>query len=180
MESPTEMAKRSSGGARGATTFDHAQPGRKARSASPTAARARPATSTRRGRPPPHFCLPRLHVLGLAPRPVERRTWRLAFLGCALLVVALSAYAPHWRPGEPDYRFPVHLDEYWHWGIATSIQRDGLALSPTPFFGSGLADDTGFQYPTEIHERGYHAYLAALQGVTGIEWVTLLRFLPVV
>lgn len=108
------------------------------------------------------------------------RVVRAVLLAAALAFVALSAYEPHWRPSEGHYRFPVHLDEYWHWGMATAVGRTGQAETADPFtsFSSSVADNVA--YPTQIHERGFHAYLAALQATTGIEWVVLMEFLPTI
>lgn len=112
--------------------------------------------------------------------PLQGRSLRLAFLMVALAAVAYGAYQPHWRSDSGHYPYPVHLDEYWHWGMATSVLRTGLSEAPDPFRGdSPSPSQEDGRYPTQIHERGYHAYLAGLQQAAGVDWLTLVEYIPV-
>lgn len=106
-------------------------------------------------------------------------------LCAALALVAFSAYQAHWRPDEGHYPYPVHMDEYLHWGYARAVQVSGEVAPADPFGADPLvkdrpeaAEEPLSSYPTEIHERGFHGYLAVLQGVTGIPWLPLIEFLP--
>lgn len=120
-----------------------------------------------------------LHAVVPRRAAVASRSLRLALLCVALALVAISAYQPHWRPDEGRYRYPVHLDEYWHWGMATAVQRTGVAEAPDPFTGaSARTDAEGLRYPTQIHERGFHAYFATFQSATGLDWIVIFEVLP--
>jgi hypothetical protein len=68
------------------------------------------------------------------------------------------------------YGYPLHIDEWWHYGDASSL----LAAKDTSFpnvFDSGIAIGTD-------KELGFHLVLAALKATTGASWLTLFRWLP--
>lgn len=97
-----------------------------------------------------------------------------------VLILALVGFVVH----EPHldlftgqrYDYPVHMDEYVHWGYAQAIIQDGSINFRNPFTG-----DSGGEFSLEnhLHERGYQAYLGVFQSVTGIPWLTLFEWGPV-
>lgn len=102
--------------------------------------------------------------------------WRLAILPVVLAGVALVTFHPHANPLTGDTRvFPIHMDEYVHWGEAVSIQREAR-VDATNIYSAG---DAQFALQAENHERGFHIYLAAFQEATGIPWTTLFAGGPV-
>lgn len=123
---------------------------------------------------------------GLSSIGARLRSLRLGLLMLALALVAVSAIRPHWTPSEGSYAYPLHLDEYVHWGYAAQMQESGKVEGPDPFGIPAAArqvdasSGASVPPPATIHERGYQAYIAALQSVTGIPWVTLIVFAPVV
>lgn len=96
----------------------------------------------------------------------------------ALAAVAYGAYQPHWQVGQEHHRFPTHLDEYYHWGTARSVQRTGLAEGPDGFSASAAELPDMAIADLQIHQRGFHTFLAVLQGVAGLDWLPLLQFFP--
>lgn len=109
---------------------------------------------------------------------------RAACTSLAFVLVAITSFQPHWSPANGHEPLPVHIDEHNHWGAARAVQRTGDAQVEDPFGAGSTGFDTdeqgGLAYPTAIHERGYHAYLAAWQATSGIPWVVLLEWTPVV
>jgi hypothetical protein len=96
-------------------------------------------------------------------------------LGAAVLVV-WAATLPHHNPYGGDARpYPVHLDEYWHWGKAKAIAEQGTLAGIDPFSG---AHEPPFTIAT-MKERGFHAYMAAFELVSGLDWMTLVTWEPV-
>lgn len=73
-----------------------------------------------------------------------------------------------------DYAYPLHLDEWWHYGDATSLVETGDANYPEPYPQPPDADDV----ITDDVEIGYHVFLAELKLITDVSWLNLLRFLP--
>lgn len=105
---------------------------------------------------------------------------RWARVDAALLLLALATVAvvvqhPHWNiETGRAYGFPVHLDEHYHWGLSTAIQRTGELAFDDPFSGAGGE----FSVRSTLHERGFHAYWAVLQEATGIDWLLLFALAP--
>lgn len=101
-----------------------------------------------------------------------------ALLPLVLVIVGLVAFHPHLNLLTGDTRtYPVHMDEYVHWGFALSIQQSGDADTHNIFAGGG---DGEFSLKEDLHERGFHVYLAALQEATGIPWTALFAFAPAI
>lgn len=97
-------------------------------------------------------------------------------LGGLLVVIAVVTFHPHWNPlTGREYEYPVHMDEYVHWGYAMAIVEDGNVNFRNPFTG-----DNGGEFTVEahLHERGYHAYLGVFQAVTGIPWIPFFAYGP--
>lgn len=84
----------------------------------------------------------------------------------AILVLAFFiASIPHLQ-----YAYPLHIDEWWHYGDTQSMLDAGRISYPDPFnSGTMLSTDK---------EIGFHLLLGELKLVTGISWLTLFRFLP--
>jgi len=96
---------------------------------------------------------------------------RFAPLVEAVLLIAILALAffmtsiPHW-----SYGYPLHIDEWWHYGDAQSLMESKHFEYPNPF-------DSGITLSSDI-ELGFHLFLAELKQITGISWLNLFRFLP--
>lgn len=102
---------------------------------------------------------------------------RLVALVLVVVGVAVVAYFPHWNPVTGEKRsLPVHMDEYVHWGAAISVLQSGSVDAPDPFRGTATSRD--FSISQDLHERGYHVYLAAFQDATGLAWITIFQFGP--
>lgn len=110
--------------------------------------------------------------------PTRSQLARAALLAAILATVALVTYHPHWNPVTGrSYRYPVHMDEYVHWGYAQAIVEQGNVTFRNPFTGD-LGGD--FSVEAHLHERGYQAYLGVFQAVTGIPWLPFFQYGPVV
>ena len=84
----------------------------------------------------------------------------------AILVLAFfMASIPHW-----EYAYPLHIDEWWHYGDTQSlIETEGIPF-PDPFeSGELLSPDK---------EVGFHLFLGEIKLVTGVSWLGLFRYLP--
>lgn len=82
-----------------------------------------------------------------------------------LLLAIFMAYIPHL-----DYIYPIHIDEWWHYGDSQSLVETGRIPYPDPFNSGELL--------TEDIEAGYHLLLGEIRLITDISWLNLLRFLP--
>lgn len=96
----------------------------------------------------------------------------------ALLLILLLAFSMARLPhegidGARANPYPLHLDEYLHWGRADAVASDGTTSWSDPWFG-GEPEPEGRFY----HEVGFHVFLAAVHLVTGLEWVTLFGYGP--
>lgn len=100
---------------------------------------------------------------------------RWAVLVGALAVLAYSALIPHGiLPGESWHPFPVHMDEYIHWGDAKATAEQGTPQFTDPFSNTPAASKT------IIRERGFHTYFAAFEEVSHVDWRDLVTFAPTV
>lgn len=107
---------------------------------------------------------------------VEKRVAHHAALVLILATVAVVSYHPHWNPlTDREYPYPVHMDEYVHWGYAQAIMEQGTITFQNPFTGGASGE---FTVEEHLHERGYQAWLGVYQGVTGVEWLDMFRFGP--
>jgi len=82
-----------------------------------------------------------------------------------LLLAVFMAYIPHL-----DYVYPIHIDEWWHYGDAQSLVETGRIPYLDPFNSGELL--------TEDIEAGYHLLLGEIRLITDISWLNLFRFLP--
>src|SRR4030043_206073 len=86
-------------------------------------------------------------------------------LAAILILAFFMAYIPHL-----DYRYPLHVDEWWRYGDAQSLIESGSINYPDPF-------DSGATVTSDI-EVGFHILLGELKLITGISWLDIFRFLP--
>ena len=67
---------------------------------------------------------------------------------------------------------PVHLDEWFHMACARQILTQGTAVDMTdPFFG-------GQSWLFQFAERGFHLLLGVLQIISGLDWLSIFRYIP--
>lgn len=117
----------------------------------------------------------RLRTLVASPR--TRRIASAVALGLILVVVLLVARIPHSGLGEsPVYRFPLHVDEYWHWGKAAATARQGTTAHHSPWSGAASGDTV--MQGAFYHEVGFHVLLAVTHQVTGLDWITIFAWGP--
>jgi len=84
----------------------------------------------------------------------------------AILALAFfMASIPHW-----DYAYPLHIDEWWHYGDAQSLITTGHTPYPDPF-------DSGALLSTD-KEIGFHILLGGLNLTPSVSWLSLFRYLP--
>lgn len=86
-------------------------------------------------------------------------------LGIVMVMAFIMAAIPHL-----DYRYPLHMDEWMHFGDARVLMDTGSLGYPDLF-------DSGEAFSPDI-EIGYHLWLGELQAITGISWPALFRFFP--
>ena len=86
-------------------------------------------------------------------------------LGIILVLAYFMSSIPHWQ-----YSYPLHIDEWWHYGDTQSLMDTGRIYYPDPFqAGETLSPDV---------EIGFHLLLGELKLITGISWLALFRFFP--
>lgn len=88
--------------------------------------------------------------------------------GAALLAVLVLAYFMTFIP-HMEYRLPLHVDEWWHYGNSQSLIEAQTADYPNPF-------DSGESFVDA--EVGFHVFLGELRLLTGMAWIDMFRFLP--
>ena len=87
----------------------------------------------------------------------------------ALMVILALAFYMGMIPKQED-SYPVHVDEWVHYGMAQATLESGSITYTEPVFGRG---------PIERSRRAsYHIFLAELKEVLGIDWLTLFRVFP--
>ena len=82
-----------------------------------------------------------------------------------MLLAFFMASIPHL-----DYVYPLHIDEWWHYGDAQSLIDAGSIPYPNPF-------DSGAELSSDI-EVGFHLFLGEFKLITGSSWLNMFRFLP--
>ena len=83
----------------------------------------------------------------------------------ALLLLAFSVgMGPHW-----NYRYPLHVDEWFAMGYSQSTLSDG-SLQYTNPYGPGTI--------SYRQEMGFHLVLGFLKATTGLSWIGLYRLAP--
>ena len=90
--------------------------------------------------------------------------FKLAALGGILLFSFWMGMNPHW-----DYRYPLHVDEWFGIGYAQSTLEAG-SLEYTDPYGGGAVSFHG--------EMGFHLILAFLRSVTNLSWMGLYWLAP--
>lgn len=124
-----------------------------------------------------------------------------ALLGALLFVVGM-AYLPHadsarQAPAEgwpaiarlgivylnlglgvaEDYPYTVHVDENMHWSRMASIER-AESLRAEGIYDTVPESGETLQLRGLVHERGFFVALVHLHQLTGVEWISIFRFLP--
>ncbi|MBI2935850.1 MAG: hypothetical protein HYY31_03445, partial [Chloroflexi bacterium] len=97
----------------------------------------------------------RLHYL----EPIAL-VWVLAF-------VFTMAFLP-----KDNYRYPLHVDEWFHFTLARSTLETGHTSFENPYFGE-KGSRVGL-----YREAGFHVLLSEVKLVSGVSWLTLFRFMP--
>lgn len=83
-----------------------------------------------------------------------------------------------WFAGEhEDYRYPVHVDAHVHWVRSAAIQSDETVRFDHPYTGESRTE-TPLSLRGLVHETGFWVAFAQFQEMTGIEWLQLVRFAP--
>ncbi len=84
-----------------------------------------------------------------------------------LLLAAYIAYIPH-----KGYDYPVHRDEWDRLTMAKALVKEGHTTYPDPFHGEGKA-------PPSL-ETGFMAWLAGIKLVSGLPWLTIFKYFPLI
>ena len=78
-----------------------------------------------------------------------------------------------------DYGYPLHSDEWVHLDEARAIVTTATIPSYDPITGEARSDPITGEARGSTHEEvGYHLFLAEIQLLTGLPWLTIFRFLP--
>lgn len=111
------------------------------------------------------------------PASVKPEAWRRAMLVLALAAIAFATLASaHWDPQTRTWSpYPVHLDEYFHWGFARASVEQGTIAFGNPFTGG---ERRQAELSGDLHERGFQAFLGSYQQATGISWLDIFSFGP--
>jgi len=95
----------------------------------------------------------------------KRKLIELAILAAILCFSFYMAYIPHL-----DYPYPLHIDEWYHYGMSQELLEEGGLGFEEPFFGETAVEDNP--------EVGYHLFLSQIKLFTGLTWPDIFRFLP--
>jgi len=85
-----------------------------------------------------------------------------------LLTLAFAffmAFIPHL-----DYAYPLHIDEWYHFGYSQALTQAETTVFAEPFLGEWTIFDH--------HEIGFHLFLNQIRLLTGLSWVKIFSFLP--
>lgn len=77
----------------------------------------------------------------------------------AIAFVLFLAFSMAMLP-KSEYAYPLHVDEWLHYDLAWQLEHNGKVVGESQV------------------EGGFHALLAGLRTVTGLDWLTLFRWLP--
>jgi len=87
-----------------------------------------------------------------------------------ILIIVLGIYIA-WIPRQISI-LPVHLDEWFGMACAKQILIQGDAADLIdPFYG-------GQPWLFQFTERGFHLLLGVLQKITGMDWLSIFRYVP--
>ena len=88
---------------------------------------------------------------------------------CALaLIIAFAIYVT--MIPRLDFRYPIHVDEWLHYGRAQAILEAGDITYQEPVYGRTTR---GF-----YTETGFDVFLAETRLLTGLDWLSIFRVLP--
>jgi len=82
-----------------------------------------------------------------------------------LCLAFYMAFIPH-----INYQYPLHVDEWHHYGLAQALASAESTTYTEPFCGTTINNDH-----TEV---GFHILLATMKSVTGLSWNNIFRFSP--
>ena len=71
-----------------------------------------------------------------------------------------------------NFPYPVHLDEWWHWAYGEAILESGSTTFTDPLLGQ-VTKSLGSNL-----EIGFHVFWGVFHGISGIPWITIVRFFP--
>ena len=87
-----------------------------------------------------------------------------------ILIIVLGIYIA-WIPRQTGI-LPIHLDEWFGMACAKQILIQGdTADLIDPFYG-------GQPWFFQFAERGFHLLLGVLQKITGMDWLSIYRYIP--
>ena len=89
---------------------------------------------------------------------------RVAGIMAILLLAFWVGMGPHW-----NYKYPLHVDEWFAMGFAQSTLDEGSLQYPNAY-GPGTI--------SYHHEMGFHLVLGTLKATTGLSWMGLYRLAP--
>lgn len=75
-----------------------------------------------------------------------------------------------------DYRYPIHVDEWAHYGLAQATVDPG-GNYPHPVYGTTSHAPRGGRI-IRHRQAGFHTLLGGIQLLSGVSWITLFRYLP--
>lgn len=108
-----------------------------------------------------------IHLKGfLSPINISRN--QLAqYLGLSLILAFafFMAFIPHL-----DYAYPIHTDEWYHFGWSQALTQAETIAFAEPFLGEWTVFDH--------HEIGFHLFLTQIRLLTGLSWIKIFLFLP--
>ncbi len=88
-----------------------------------------------------------------------------------------SAYG-QWVAGDwDDDPYPMHMDSFVHWTRASAIQREETVAFANPYTGSG-GGEASQGLRGLVHESGFWLAFAQFQDMTGVPWLKLIQFAP--
>ena len=71
-----------------------------------------------------------------------------------------------------NYPYPVHIDEWCHMAYSKAMLEAGSTTLIIPF-----TQHTTISFPANL-ETGFHLFLVVFQGVSGVSWLDIFRYLP--
>jgi len=89
------------------------------------------------------------------------------YVGLSLILAFafFMAFIPHL-----NYMYPLHIDEWFHFGYSQTLtQAQGLPFIE-PFYGETVVSDHA--------EIGFHFFLSEIKLLTGLSWINIFLFLP--
>lgn len=114
------------------------------------------------------------------PRVHAQRHAELAALFALCAVATGISFFPHWDADAGEFRpYPVHMDEYVHWGYAEGIIEARSINLRDPFTGqTGATDELQQIFRESLHERGFQALVGATADAAGVRTETLFLWGP--